>query len=216
MLRQAVLPLASLPVWTTVNPGRVELELRRHPALRRPWDGVCANKAPAAVTNAKFLPALVAQFLDTVEGITEDGALSEATLVFCERFVELLSDLMSQLGTRRFFRLVLVDQHVIVRIHRSALWSRGDTRLFKQLVDVLAHYQDFEIDDQTGMALTLKQMEESHYQRIQVGCSPPSQAVACALAPPVVPFRLRCNAYRWCEPGECGGAGQGMYGACDG
>ncbi len=150
--------------------GRVEVELRRHPALVRHWDAVSAAvKADApAKTQAQFLPSLLAHFLDVVEGAPADPApLSQDSIVYCERFVELLSDLMSQLGTRRFFRLVVLDQHTVVRCRRSALIQRAGAKLFRQLVDVLAHYQDFEIDDHTGLALTLKQMEESHYHRIQ-------------------------------------------------
>jgi intron-binding protein aquarius len=170
---QAVLPLASLPVWTTVHFGRVEVELRRHPALVRHWTAVSASvKSDAtAAAQARFLPTLLAQFLDVVEGAPADPSpLGQDTIVYCERFVELLSDLMSQLGTRRFFRLAVLDQHTVVRCRRSALWGRANAKLFRQLVDVLAHYQDFEIDDHTGLALTLKQMEESHYHRIQVRC----------------------------------------------
>ena len=93
---------------------------------------------------------------------------------YCERFVELLIDLESQLLTRRFFNTVLDDSHVLVRSRLSALSHRQDDdsndagtgRLFRQLLDVLEVYATFEINEESGEARTDSEMTAIHYDEI--------------------------------------------------
>ena len=102
------------------------------------------------------------------------GAVSDDKLRYCERFIELLIDLQSQLLTRRFFNTVLDDSHAIVRSRLSALSHRqddadgggGSGRLFRQLLDVLSFYATFEINDETGEARTDSEMTAIHYDEI--------------------------------------------------
>jgi len=109
------------------------------------------------------------------------GDAVEDKVRYCERFVELLIDLESQLLTRRFFNTVIDDAHVLVRSRLSALSGRqhddddaaaaagGDGRdgkLFRQLVDVLSVYATFEINEETGEARTDSEMTAIHYNEI--------------------------------------------------
>lgn len=66
-----------------------------------------------------------------------------ASLWYLERFMELLVDLLSQLPTRRFFRALFTDLHVLARCRCSPLMEqgRGAGRLFAQLVDTLQFYE---------------------------------------------------------------------------
>lgn len=102
------------------------------------------------------------------------GELSDDKVRYCERFVELLIDLESQLLTRRFFNTVLDDAHVLVRSRLSALSRRHDDdsndgcsgKLFRQLIDVLSVYAAFEINEETGEARTDSEMTAIHYDEI--------------------------------------------------
>jgi len=102
------------------------------------------------------------------------GDVSEDKVRYCERFVELLIDLESQLLTRRFFNTVLDDSHVLVRSRLSALARRQDDdgneaavgRLFRQLLDVLDVYATFEINEESGEARTDSEMTAIHYDQI--------------------------------------------------
>jgi len=86
----------------------------------------------------------------------------------------MLIDLESQLLTRRFFNTVLDDSHVLVRSRLSALSRRQDDdghdgrtgRLFRQLLDVLAFYATFEINEESGEARTDSEMTAIHYDQI--------------------------------------------------
>ena len=46
------------------------------------------------------------------------GAVSEDAVSFCERMLELLTDLEAQLPTRRFFNTLLDNTHLIVSCER--------------------------------------------------------------------------------------------------
>ena len=93
------------------------------------------------------------------------------SMIYSEKFMEWLIDLLSQLPTRRFLNTLLDDVHLLVRIKRSSLYafltsSGGAARrendmvdaiyqrkLFINLVYQLELYLTFEVNDQTGAAL---------------------------------------------------------------
>jgi intron-binding protein aquarius len=127
-----------------------------------PSDNVLAD------LESTFLPDLVNLFLETLEAVTESALLSRALLLFIERCVELLVDLISQLPTRRFLRLVLLDAQVAVRCKLAVLGKRPEGRLFKQMLQMFMFYMRFEINDQTGMPMSQRDMTDMHYQRLQL------------------------------------------------
>lgn len=107
--------------------------------------------------------------------------LHPESITFCERFLELMIDLMSQLITRRFLHLLLEDMHFVILSRRPAL-SKLDPegvykktnkvysdffRLFNQLLGILRFYQDFEIDNFKATALTDDEMVRTHYAKIK-------------------------------------------------
>lgn len=46
-------------------------------------------------------------------------------LLYCERFVEFLTDLLSQLPTRRFIRTLLEDKAILIKCRMSALFQHA-------------------------------------------------------------------------------------------
>ena len=54
-------------------------------------------------------------------------------LLYCERFVEFLTDLLSQLPTRRFIRTLLEDRAILTKCRMSALFNHphGEPLLFQ-------------------------------------------------------------------------------------
>lgn len=88
--------------------------------------------------------------------------------MYCERFLEFLVDLEAQLPTRRFFNTLLDDHQIVVLCNLAPLNQRKekDMDLIKQLLENLAFYAKFEINDQTGLALTDLDMTEQHCNRL--------------------------------------------------
>uniref|UniRef100_A0A8B9N226 Aquarius intron-binding spliceosomal factor n=1 Tax=Accipiter nisus TaxID=211598 RepID=A0A8B9N226_9AVES len=75
--------------------------------------------------------------------------------------------IIALLPTRRWFNTVLDDSHLVVHCYLSSLAKREkEGHLFCQLLDMLKFYTGFEINDQTGNALTENEMTTIHYDRI--------------------------------------------------
>uniref|UniRef100_A0A8C6UHK6 RNA helicase aquarius n=1 Tax=Neogobius melanostomus TaxID=47308 RepID=A0A8C6UHK6_9GOBI len=115
-----------------------------------------------------LLPARLQQELKKVPKLQKFWRQASMDQVhYCERFIELLIDLEALLPTRRWFNTVLDDSHLLVHCYLSGLMQRDkEGHLFCQLLDMLKFYTGFEINDQTGNALTQKEMTTLHYDRI--------------------------------------------------
>ena len=83
-------------------------------------------------------------------------------VLYCERFLELLSDLQSQLPTRRYFNTLLQDLNVLPAIRLSPAFNDEDNGLIRDLYALLKHYTYFSIDDYTGIQHSRTEAYERH------------------------------------------------------
>lgn len=81
---------------------------------------------------------------------------------YCERFVELLTDLESQLPTRRYVNFLVKDLHILTAIKLSPLYVNSENGLFRDLYALLAHYVNFSIDDHSGLQLSQEESRQIH------------------------------------------------------
>uniref|UniRef100_A0A8D3DPT1 RNA helicase aquarius n=1 Tax=Scophthalmus maximus TaxID=52904 RepID=A0A8D3DPT1_SCOMX len=174
LIREQVQQLISLPMWMCILPSRLQHELKKVPKLQKFWnlikkkfDNMDADAAEQAQKERTFLSALIKKFLGVLVSIPPSETVSMDKVHYCERFIELMIDLEALLPTRRWFNTVLDDSHLVVSCHLSSLTQREkEGHLFCQLLDMLKFYTGFEINDQTGNALTQKEMTTLHYDRI--------------------------------------------------
>ncbi|CAJ1073365.1 RNA helicase aquarius isoform X2 [Xyrichtys novacula] len=174
LIREQVQQLISLPMWMCLLPSRLQHELKKVPKLQKFWnlikkkfDKMDADAAEQAKKERTFLSALIKKFLGVLVSIPPSESVSMDKVHYCERFIELMIDLEALLPTRRWFNTVLDDSHLVVSCHLSSLTAREkEGHLFCQLLDMLKFYTGFEISDQTGNALTEKEMTTLHYDRI--------------------------------------------------
>ncbi|GAB2295857.1 hypothetical protein Dimus_030008 [Dionaea muscipula] len=177
-----VLKLASLQGWHSLSYGRFQMELCLNPELIKKWKRMTKRDAkeakkqgegtfdPAKMLEVKFLRNLVLEFLEVLDSKVfpandmEDDA---ACVLYCERFMEFLIDLLSQLPTRRYLRPLVADVAVVAKCHLSALYTHEKGKLFSQLVDLLQFYETFEISDHEGTQLADDEVLQSHYERFQ-------------------------------------------------
>jgi hypothetical protein len=156
IVRQNVLQFVSLPIWEALPVSVIDGLLEAHPQIQRHWKQLAHQKSSKKGENyeAKWIPNLIEYFLATLENemVTEDFKTDD--IAFVERFVDFLSELLSQLSSRRFLNTLVNNLHVVVRCRRSvlALSSRG--KLFNRMVDILDTYVHFEIDDFTSQPLS--------------------------------------------------------------
>jgi len=191
MVRGQVLRLVSLPLWQALSPGRLQLELHAHSQLAKHWKSLLKKEQKAAVKagyvpprqrpEARFVPGLIDEFLGVLEQVlkapaeameTDDGSASvevdRRALLYCERFVELLVDLLSQLPTRRFVHTLLEDRALLVKCKLSGLYRHQgqEASLFRQLLDLFQFYMGFPIDDHTGEPQAEDEVSSQHYEKV--------------------------------------------------
>jgi intron-binding protein aquarius len=87
-------------------------------------------------------------------------------LLYCARFIEFLSDLQSQLPTRRYVNTLLQDLHTLPAIRLSPLYNDKDNGLLRDLYALLKHYTYFSIDDHTGIQHSCTEAYEQHCARL--------------------------------------------------
>ncbi|XP_043691162.1 RNA helicase aquarius isoform X2 [Telopea speciosissima] len=195
IVSETVLKLASLKSWHSLSFGRFQMELCRHNDLVKKWKRMIKKEAkqakeqgeifdPSNILEVKFLRNLIEEFLEILDskvfsdkqcGNNDDqivdsntfGHFDDACLLYCERFMEFLIDLLSQLPTRRYLRAVVADVAVVAKCHLSALYTHEKGRLFAQLVDLLQFYEGFEIDDHVGTQLDDDEVLRTHYSCFQ-------------------------------------------------
>ncbi|KAM1229509.1 hypothetical protein ACFX2G_040678 [Malus domestica] len=193
IVSDTVLRLASLQSWHSLSYGRFQMELCFNPDLIRKWKRMIKREAkdaakrgepfdPSTTLEVQFLRNLIEEFLEVIldskvlapdPSMNEDYHLADAMRVddacvlYCERFMEFLIDLLSQLPTRRYLRPLVSDVAVVAKCHLSALYRHEKGKLFAQLVDLLQFYEGFEINDHVGTQLTDDEVLQSHYERVQ-------------------------------------------------
>jgi intron-binding protein aquarius len=173
MINKQLLRLVSLPLWFNLNEKKLEQELdKTSDDVQGLWEHLqeqvekgARGVGPESV-EASFMPGLLQDFFSVLEGIEPDSKPSKDTLLYIERFTELLVDLFSQLPTRRFFHALCEDWMVLVRCQSSALAQMPEGRLFTQLLDMLRFYLGFEINNHTGQPLTEDDLLTEHYSRL--------------------------------------------------
>ncbi|CAN1813775.1 RNA helicase aquarius [Linum perenne] len=191
IVSKTVLRLASLQSWHSLSYGRFQMELCTNPDLIKKWkrmvkrDSKEATKRgdtynPLESVEVKFSRNLIEEFLDVLnfkvfpakdDVIEEDGLsigqtqVDDAAVLYCERFMEFLIDLLSQLPTRRYLRPLVADVAVVSKCHLSVLYRHEKGKLFAQLVDLLQFYERFEINDHLGTQLTDDEVLQAHYDR---------------------------------------------------
>lgn len=83
-------------------------------------------------------------------------------VLYCERFVEFLTDLQSQLPTRRYVNTLLQDLHILPVLSLSPIFNDESNGLLRDLSDLLSHYTHFTVDDQTGAQLSRTEAYDRH------------------------------------------------------
>ena len=169
LIRVQVLKLVSLPLWHSLSPGRLELELHAHPELVRHWKHLAKKEAKAAKASgdshipitqrmeATFIPRLLYSFTHAV------GA--EQSIALCRKLAECTVDILSQLPSRRFTRALIEDKAILIKAKLSRYYSVDKT--FCQLVDMAIFYLTFPIADHSGDEVTEEEMVHGEYERLQ-------------------------------------------------
>ncbi|UKZ78220.1 hypothetical protein TrVFT333_005955 [Trichoderma virens FT-333] len=167
IVRKECAPLVSIGIWHNLSTEkRQEAQLDSSPHLRKAWRAAqkrydAADEATKARLRFErsWLYTLILDFINQLYG---DSSKSDQTLLYCERFTEFISDLQSQLPTRRYVNALVQDLHLTPLMRLSPLYNDTGSALLRDLHALLSHYTFFAIDDQSGIQLTRTEAFDRH------------------------------------------------------
>ncbi|KAM0666348.1 hypothetical protein ACQRIU_004203 [Beauveria bassiana] len=166
IVRRECAPLVSIGIWHNISTDQErDRLLNQTTQLRKSWRA--AQKRFDAGDDAikarlRFERSwLYTLLLDFLSLLYEENRKSEQDL-YCERFIEFVTDLQSQLPTRRYFNALQNDLNLLPAIRLSPMYNDEANGLFRDLQALLTHFTYFSIDDQTGAQLTREEAYERH------------------------------------------------------
>lgn len=117
--------------------------------------------------DASWFPSLLTHFLKLYTSFSSDEKKSDykerKVVRSIERFLELLVDLLSQVPTRKYLKVLLDDMHFVTLCRRASFTSHRKATLAVKLLQLIENYLFFEIDDLSGKATTFQEsMEQAH------------------------------------------------------
>ncbi|KAF9875627.1 intron-binding protein aquarius [Colletotrichum karsti] len=166
VVRKECAPLVSISIWHSLSTEELrEEKLDQKAHVRKAWRAAGKRYDTADdATKAKlrfdrsWLYTMVLHFLSLI--YTENAKPDQ--ILYCERLVEFLTDLQSQLPTRRYVNSLLLDLHVLSAMRLSPMFNDEDNSLLRDLHTLLRHYTYFTIDDQTGAQLSRTEAYDKH------------------------------------------------------
>ncbi|KAI0851034.1 P-loop containing nucleoside triphosphate hydrolase protein [Daldinia vernicosa] len=169
-VRKECAPLVSIGIWHNLSTeSKRENKLGQNPQLRKAWKAAGkrydsaddATKARLRFERA-WLYTLTLDFLR----LLYDEKRKEEHVVYCERFVEFISDLLSQLPTRRYVNTLLQDLHILPALRLSPMFNDEENGLLRDQYSLLSHYVHFTIDDQTGAQYSRTEAYDQHCAKL--------------------------------------------------
>ncbi|KAM0520594.1 hypothetical protein ACHAPE_002989 [Trichoderma viride] len=167
IVRKECAPLVSIGIWHNLSTEkRQEAHLDSSPHLRKAWRAAqkrydAADEATKA--RLRFERSwLYTLILDFTNQLYDESGQSDQTRLYCERFTEFISDLQSQLPTRRYVNSLVQDLHLVPLMRLSPLYNDVSSALLRDLHALLSHYTFFAIDDQTGIQLNRSEAFDRH------------------------------------------------------
>jgi intron-binding protein aquarius len=175
-VRVPLLKLVHLPLWDSVSPTLLQIEVRdlwfllfhaNSPQLSgapkpivKQWRVYNSQKAKGKTFDreSRFLPFLFDNLL--FPNLSSSGKGNE---VLGQRVLELAIDLLAQLPTRRYFKMFCVDRLLLPRL---TLASAEMSLTTKKLVQMLRYYLEFEVDEFSGQALSFDEVTRAHAARL--------------------------------------------------
>ena len=190
IVRKECAPLVSIGIWHNLHSDAARQRLLSKSAqLQKAWkaSGKKFDNADAAGQarlrfERTWLYRLVMSFFDQLYSATK----KDENVAYCERFLELLCDLQSQLPTRRYVNTLLQDLNILPAISLSPLYQQ-ESRI-RDFYELLVHYTHFPIDDQTG-----RQLSRQEYQETQNASISRLQKVAMKLQPEKLKILILTN-----------------------
>ncbi|CAF3525062.1 unnamed protein product [Fusarium graminearum] len=170
LVRKECAPLVSIGIWHNLSTEQSrEASLEQLPHLRKAWKAAHKRYEAADEQNKarlrferSWLYTLLLDFL----GLLYTQTSKADQVLYCERFTEFLTDLQSQLPTRRYVNALVQDLHIIPAARLSPMFNDEENTLLRDLQTLLSHFTFFDINDQTGAQYSIKEAYDKHCESL--------------------------------------------------
>ncbi|MCJ1311773.1 hypothetical protein MMC25_005446 [Agyrium rufum] len=170
-VRKECAPLVSISIWHDLHSEEARsVKFEQHGALKKAWRASIRryeSGEPEVQARLRFERSwLFTVVIDFVSRLYGPKCKESDEVAYCERILEFLSDLLSQLPTRRYVNALLQDLNLLALIQLSPLFKLERNGLFRDVVYLFQHYSNFPIDDHTGVQLSRNEVYEQHCARL--------------------------------------------------
>ena len=173
LVRKECAPLLSLSIWQNLHSDAVrEQQFEQDQRLRKAWrasnrrfDAADEQLQARLRFERSWLYALLLDVLDRLYN-SQSRQDTQDNLAYCERFLELLTDLQSQVPTRRYVNALLRDLNMLPATRLSPMYADEDNGLFRDLFNLLSHFTYFPIEDHNAAQLTKLEYDQKHYSTL--------------------------------------------------
>lgn len=153
-VRNKCASLVSIGIWHNLTESKRESKLAQNASPKKAWRAAGKRYDSAddsTKARLRFERAwLYTMTLDFLKLLYSEKRKAEEVL-YCERFVEFISDLLSQSPTRRYTNTLFQDLHILPALRLSPMFNDEDNGLLRDQYALLSHYFYFTIDDYTGV-----------------------------------------------------------------
>lgn len=170
MIRKESAPLVSISIWNNLHSDVVrERALSQSLVARKAWRA--AHKRYEAADEASKAKLrfdrswLYTMLLDFIRRVNEPAAVA-GNIAYCEKFLEFLTDLISQLPTRRYTNTLMKDLNLLPILRLSGIFEEERGSLIKDQSKLFQHFVQFTVDDHIGQPLKANTSYESHCQAV--------------------------------------------------
>ena len=165
-IRKECAPLVSIGIWHNLYSAEARNVVLESGGLKKSWR-LATKRYDAADESGKskirfdrsWLYSMLLHFMQCINTV---GKGDTETVRYCERFIEFLIDLESQLPTRRYVNTLLRDLNILPVIRVSKLFDDEQSAAFRDLYFLLRHFINFPIDDHSGQPRSPQEVHDIH------------------------------------------------------
>eukprot|EP01091_Cochliopodium_minus_P018586 TRINITY_DN7576_c0_g1_i1.p1 TRINITY_DN7576_c0_g1~~TRINITY_DN7576_c0_g1_i1.p1 ORF type:complete len:1581 (+),score=553.90 TRINITY_DN7576_c0_g1_i1:419-4744(+) len=165
-------PICNLPMWLSIDENLINhvLNDKNTPKkVSKQYEHVKNNSNQFKENDKKFMRTLIEDFIQDMKNYDLDKEDNDpSAMIYFERFLEFIIDLLSQIPTRRYFRFLVEALHLEEHIRLSPFSTSDDdsTYLFRKMFKMLNFYLNFEVNDFSGNPYTETQISAFHTAKV--------------------------------------------------
>jgi intron-binding protein aquarius len=180
-IQEEIIKISSISIWYCLSPHRLRYELNHDNHSIKYWKHQIKKESKSSqwcafyvdtknTPKARLLASLMDKYSDLILDSNTRNFQANLLLLFnnyCAKFITLITDIVSQLLTRRFVHSLIDDRMIVVKSNISGICqTNSEKKTFRRLVDLLEFHMRFDLDNHTDEPSTEFILTGSHNRKI--------------------------------------------------